>query len=58
LIALHHVPNTISETDHYGDSSLALVMQALDDLMATDSDLQAAAATTGSPPLGLDDTEA
>lgn len=52
-----HVPNTINETEHFGDSSLALVMQALDDLSSVDTDLQAAAATTGSPPLGLDDAD-
>lgn len=52
-----HVPNTISETDHFGDSSIGPVMQALDDLASVTTDLQAAAATTGSPPLGLEDTD-
>jgi len=52
-----HIPNTINETEHYGDSSLGVVMQALDDLSSVTTDLQAAAATTGSPPLGLDDAD-
>lgn len=57
FIPVVHIPNTINETEHFGDSSLAQVMQVLDDLSSTDTDLQAASATTGSPPLGLDDTD-
>ena len=57
FIPVVHVPNTINETEHFGDSCLAPVMQALDDLASVTTDLQAAAATTGSPPLGLDDSD-
>lgn len=53
FIPVVHIPNTAEDDEHFGISSLALALQAFDDLASTDSDLQAAAATTGSPPLGL-----
>lgn len=52
-IPVLHIPNTPSETEHYGDSSLALVMQLLDDIVSTDTDLQASSATTGTPPIAV-----
>lgn len=48
-----HIPNTVALLAHFGSSSLALVAQILDDLSNADTDLQAASATTGSPPIGL-----
>ena len=48
-----HLPNTVARRAHFGTSSLARVLQLLDDLAATDTDLQAASSTTGSPPIGL-----
>lgn len=51
FIPVIHKPNTIPGAEHFGTSSLAKVLQVLDDLVATDTDLQAAAATTGSPPI-------
>lgn len=53
FIPVVHVPNRVSEQEHFGTSALAVVMQVLDDLVATDTDLQAASSTTGSPPLVL-----
>lgn len=53
FIPVVHVPNTIALQNHYGDSVLGPVMQILDDVVATDTDLQAAAATTGSPPIAV-----
>jgi hypothetical protein len=50
-----HIPNFPAEDEHWGTSSLALAMQLFDDLSSTDTDLQAASATTGSPPLGVED---
>lgn len=48
-----HVPNTIAGAAHFGRSSLSLVAQILDDLSNADTDLQAASATTGKPPVVL-----
>lgn len=48
-----HLPNTVAVRSHFGTSSLAKVLQLLDDIAATDTDLQAATSTTGSPPIGL-----
>ncbi len=48
-----HMPNTPPGGDHYGQSSLARVLQLLDDIQNADTDAQAASATTGSPIIGL-----
>lgn len=53
FIPVVHMPNTVSEEDHYGRSSLAEILQVLDDIAAADTDLNAASATTGTPPLAL-----
>lgn len=49
FIPVIHVPNTPPGGDHYGQSSLARVLQLLDDLQGADTDAQASSATTGSP---------
>lgn len=46
-----HVPNTINLQHHFGRSAISNVMQLLDDIQATDTDLQKSSATTGSPPI-------
>lgn len=56
FIPVVHVPNTVSEVEHFGISSLARVMQVLDDIVSTDTDLQASSATTGSPPIAITGT--
>ncbi|RYJ28806.1 hypothetical protein CU044_2567 [Streptomyces sp. L-9-10] len=49
-----HIANTIPDGGEYwGRSVLARVLQALDELAATDSDGSAASATTGTPIIGL-----
>jgi hypothetical protein len=48
-----HIPNTPATIDHFGTSSISDTLQLFDDLAAADTDLNAAAATTGSPPIGL-----
>ena len=53
FIPVVHVPNTIALANHYGKSTLAVVLQLLDDLMNADTDMQASSATTGKPPLAL-----
>ncbi|MDQ8706727.1 hypothetical protein RCO28_30270 [Streptomyces sp. LHD-70] len=53
FIPIVHVPNTISGPEHFGQSSLMAAAQLLDDLGAADTDSQRAAATTGSPIIGL-----
>jgi len=53
FIPVIHIPNTIAGQEHFGESVLADVLQILDDISSTDTDTQAAAATTGSPPIAV-----
>jgi hypothetical protein len=53
FIPVVHIPNTVSHLNHYGKSSLITVLQILDDIANADTDLQAASATTGTPPIAL-----
>jgi len=53
-IPVIHIPNTVALQIHYGRSVMMNVLQILDDLQSTDTDLQAASATTGSPPLAIE----
>lgn len=53
FIPVVHLPNMAAGADHFGQSSLSAVVQILDDLVSTDTDLQAASATTGTPPIAL-----
>jgi hypothetical protein len=54
FVPVVHVPNTVSLLDHYGRSSLASVLQVLDDIAGADTDLAAAAATTANPVIALE----
>lgn len=49
-----HVPNTVAIANHFGQSSLSRVLQILDDLSNADTDMQAAAATSGRPVMALE----
>lgn len=53
FVPVVHVPNTVSLIEHFGRSVIATVLQLLDDIANADTDLAAAAATTGSPPIAL-----
>lgn len=53
FIPVVHVPNTVAVKDHYGKSSLAKVLQILDDLANSDTDAQAASATSARPVMAL-----
>ncbi|WP_395371409.1 hypothetical protein OHU45_25625 [Streptomyces tubercidicus] len=54
FVPVVHIANTIPDgAEHWGRSVLARVLQALDELAATDSDSSAASATTGTPIIGL-----
>lgn len=53
FIPVVHIPNTVALQDHYGTSVMTHVLQILDDIQSTDTDLQAAGATTGSPPIAV-----
>lgn len=54
FVPVIHVPNTVPPAEeHWGQSSLAKVLQVFDDLQGTDTNSTAASATTGSPILGL-----
>jgi hypothetical protein len=48
-----HIPNTVAEEDHYGVALISPGLQILDDIQSADSDMNAAAATTGAPVIGL-----
>jgi hypothetical protein len=54
FVPVVHLPNTVAIADHYGRSSLATVLQVLDDLAATDTDIQAAGATAAKPIMALE----
>lgn len=53
FIPVIHDPGVPSGREHFGRSILARVLQLLDDVQATDSDLQAAAALAGTPMVGM-----
>lgn len=53
-IPVVHVPNTPATQAHFGQSSIARVLQLADDIADTDSDLQAAAALAGTPMVGIE----
>ena len=53
FIPVIHEPNTVALANHFGRSSIASVMQILDDLANSDTDQQAASATTGNPVITL-----
>jgi hypothetical protein len=52
-IPVVHIPCFNAGSEHFGFSVLSPVAQILDDIMVTDTDLQAASRTTGSPPLAI-----
>jgi hypothetical protein len=54
FIPVIHVPNTVPEPgEHWGESSLAKVLQVFDELSGSDTDSSRASATTGSPMIGI-----
>lgn len=53
FIPVVHIPCFVAEQDFWSHPVPAEVMQILDDVMATDTDLQKASATTGSPPIAV-----
>jgi hypothetical protein len=53
FIPVVHVPNMSLEGYIWGTSVIASVVQLLDDLVATDTDLQNASALTGAPIIGV-----
>lgn len=55
-IPVIHIANTETDSgNRFGVSALGPVMQILDDITGTDTDLQASSALTGSPPLVVPD---
>lgn len=58
FIPVIHFPNLPTGSDQWGVSSLAPVLQIIDDLQATDTDLQATSAIVGSPPIALSGAQA
>lgn len=58
FIPLLHVPNTWTGEEHYGEATIDNVLQILDDLSAADTDVSAAASTTGRPPIAVDEGDA
>jgi hypothetical protein len=54
FVPIIHVPNTVPEPgEHWGQSSLAKVLQVFDELSGSDTDSSRASATTGSPILAI-----
>ena len=53
FIPVVHITNNIAGKEYFGHSSLSPILQVLDDLVSTDTDLQAASATTGTPPIAV-----
>ncbi|MEV0438436.1 hypothetical protein AB0I84_11090 [Streptomyces spectabilis] len=54
FIPLVHLTNSIPASgEHWGKPTVATVLQALDELSATDTDSSGASATTGTPIIGL-----
>lgn len=54
FVPVIHVPNTVPEPgEHWGQSSLAKVLQVFDELSGSDTDSARASATTGSPMIGI-----
>ncbi|MEU5322996.1 hypothetical protein AB0G67_40530 [Streptomyces sp. NPDC021056] len=54
FIPVLHVPNTVpSAEEHWGQSSLAKVLQVFDELQGSDTDSARASATTGLPMVGI-----
>ncbi|MEH0535790.1 hypothetical protein QBB31_14300 [Streptomyces scabiei] len=54
FIPVVHITNSIPASgEHWGKPTVATVLQALDELSATDTDGSGASATTGSPIIGL-----
>ena len=53
FIPIVHVPNTPADKEHFGRSVLSRVLQLLDDLASTDTDMQRASALAGSPMAAL-----
>jgi hypothetical protein len=54
FVPVIHIPNTVPEPgEHWGQSSLAKVLQVFDELSSSDTDSSKASATTGSPILAI-----
>lgn len=54
FIPVVHIPNTVALKDHYGQSSLAKVLQLLDDIAGADTGLAEAAVTAANPTVLLE----
>ncbi|MFD5899156.1 hypothetical protein [Streptomyces sp. NPDC060366] len=53
FVPVIHIPNSIPEDGHWGESSLATLLQLFDELQGTDTDSSKASATTGAPMIGV-----
>ena len=53
FIPVVHVPCTVAMKEHFGTPVIARVMQLVDDIISTDTDLQASSAITGTPPIAV-----
>lgn len=53
FIPVVHIPCTVSLKEHFGTPVIARVMQLVDDIISTDTDLQASSAITGTPPIAV-----
>jgi hypothetical protein len=53
MLPVVHIPNTVALLDHFGASVLDNVMQILDDIASSDTDLQTASALAGFPVIAV-----
>lgn len=49
FVPVIHIPNTVAELNHFGNSTLAWVLQLIDDISSVDSDAQFSSDLTGNP---------
>lgn len=54
FVPVVHIPNTVAGAQHFGTAAVTRVAQILDDVGATDTDLQSASAIVGVPPLAVE----
>jgi hypothetical protein len=52
FIPVVHVPNTVT-SEHFGEATLAYVLEVIDEIVTTETDLAGAAALVGTPPLAV-----
>lgn len=58
FVPVVHVPNTPATREHFGQSALLMIAQILDDISASDTDVQAASALAAGPMVAMSGAQA